>query len=129
MGHPNKSTISRRNNISKTPTHKCDGAPDDRTPEEVKGNGNISKYIEGECVWTDDDESVKNAQQDIWSISSSSSSIAVLDRKEENDINPLNSLQFSMALSKGTASWYQSITDARRSNERPHQYKGDSCTS
>ena len=29
-----KSTISRRNNISKMLTHKCDEAPDDHTPEE-----------------------------------------------------------------------------------------------
>jgi len=42
-----------------------------------KENGNVSEYIEGECVWTDDDESVENAQQDVWSISSNSSSIAV----------------------------------------------------
>jgi hypothetical protein len=129
MGRPKKSTISRRNNISKTPTHKCDGDPDDRTPEEVKGNENTSKYIEEECIWNDDDESVESAQQDAWSISSNSSLIAVLDREEENDIDPSDSLQFSMALSKGIANWYQSVADARASNKRPHQYRGDLCTS
>jgi len=116
MGRPTKSTISRKNNISKMLTHKCDEAPDNRTPEEVKGNRNISKYIEGEFVWTDDDELVENAQPDVWSISSNSSSIAVLDCEEENDIDPPDSLQFSMALSKGIASWYQFVADARASN-------------
>jgi len=52
MGCPKNSTVSRRNNISRTATHKCDGAPDDCTPEEVKGNGNISESIEGAPVWT-----------------------------------------------------------------------------
>ena len=129
MGHPKNSTVSRRNNISRTATHKCEGAPDDRTPEEAKGNGNISESIEGAPVWTDDDESVENTQQDAWSISSNSSSIAVLDREEENDIHPSDSRHFSMVLSKGIASWYQSVTDARASNKRPHQYRGDSRTS
>jgi len=95
MGHPKNSTVSRRNNISRTATHKCEGAPDDRTPEEAKGNGNISESIEGAPVWTDDDESVENTQQDAWSISSNSSSIAVLDREEENDIHPSDSRHFS----------------------------------
>src|SRR5258706_1925013 len=129
MGHPKNSTISRRNNITRMATHKCHGAPDNQTPEEVKGNRNISESIEGECVWTDDDESVENAQQDVWSISSNSSLIAVHDCKEENDIHPSDSRHFSMILSKGIASWYQSVTDARASNKRPHQYRGDSRTS
>jgi len=129
MGRPKNSTISRRNNISRTGTHKCHGAPDDRAPEEVKGNDNISEYIEGERVWTDDDESVKNAQQDVWSISSNSSSIAVLDHEEENDTHQSISLHFYMRLSKGIASWYRSVADARASNKRPHQYRGDLRTS
>jgi hypothetical protein len=130
MGRPKNSTISRRSNISRTATHKCDGAPDDRTPEEVKGNGNISEYIEEECIWLMMMMSQsENAQQDAWSISSNSSLIAVLDCEEENDIHPSDSLHFSMILSKGIASWYQSVADARASNKRPHQYRGDSRTS
>src|SRR5258706_2220660 len=129
MGHPKNSTISRRNNITRMATHKCHGATDNRTPEEAKGNRNISESIEGECVWTDDDESVENAQQDVWSISSNSSLIAVHDCKEENDIHPSDSHHFSMILSKGIASWYQLVTDARASNKQPHQYRGDLRTS
>ena len=61
-----------------------------------------------------DDELVENAKQDAWSISSSLS-IAVLDGKKDNDIHPSKSLYFSMILSKGMASWYQSIAGARAS--------------
>ncbi len=130
MGRPKNSTISRRSNISRTVTHKCHEIPDDRTPEEVKGNGKISEYIEEESIWTGDDESVEDAQQDVWSISSDSLLIAVLDHEEENDIHLSDELlHFSMILSKGAASWYQSVTDARASNKWPHQYRGDLRTS
>ena len=129
MGRTKKSTISRRNNIARTATHKCCGAPDNWTPEQAKVNRNTSEYFEGECVWTDDDNSVENAQQDVWSISSNSLSIAVHDCEEENDICPSDSHHFSMILSQGIASWYQSVTDAQASNKRPHQYRGDLRTS
>jgi len=96
----------------------------------VKGNGKISEYIEEESIWTGDDESVEDAQQDVWSISSDSLLIAVLDHEEENDIHLSDELlHFSMILSKGAASWYQSVTDARASNKWPHQYRGDLRTS
>ena len=91
MGRPNKSKISRRNNLTRTATHRCHRATIDRTPEEVTGSGNIAKYIEEACVWADgdDDELAENAQQEVWSISSDSSSIAVLDSEEEdNTTNP-----------------------------------------
>ena len=133
MGRPKNSTISRRKNISRTATHKCHRATNDCAPEEVKGSRNIEEYIEEyieeACVWIgddDDDELAENAQQNV---SSNSSSIAVLDSEEENDIHPSDSLHFSMIISKGIASWYQSVADARASNKRPHQYRGDSRTS
>ena len=90
----------------------------------MKGNGKISEYIEEESIWTGDDESVEDAQQDVWSISSDSLLIAVLDHEEENDIHLSDELlHFSMILSKGAASWYQSVADARASNKWPHQYR------
>ena len=62
MGRPKKSTISRRSNLSRTATHKCREIPDDRTPEEVKGNRKIPENIKEDYVWTSDGESVKDAQ-------------------------------------------------------------------
>jgi len=131
MGHPKNSTISRRKNLTRTATHKCHRATIDHTPEEAKGSGNIAEYIEEECIWVDDDddELAENAQQDVRSISSNSASIAVLDSEEENSTHQSDSLHFSMILSKGIASWYQSVANARASNKRPHQYRGDSRTS
>src|SRR6267154_3716536 len=133
MGHPKNSTISRRKDLTRTATHKCHRATIDHTPEELeaKGSGNIAEYIEEECIWVDDDddELAENAQQDVRSISSNSSSIAVLDSEEENSTHQSDSLHFSMILSKGIASWYQSVANARASNKRPHQYRGDSRTS
>ena len=133
MGHPKNSTISRRKNLSRTATHRCNSATNDRAPEEVEGSRNISEseYLEEECAWTDedDDELAENAQQDVWSISSNSLSIPVLDGKEGNDTHPSDSLQFSMIPSQGIASWYRSVADARASSKRLHQYTGDSRTS
>jgi len=128
MGHPKNSTISQRKNLSRTVTHKCHRATNNHTPEEVKGSTNTSEYIKEACIWIDDDddELPENAQQDV---SSHSSSIAVLDSKEETNIHPSNLLHFSMVLSEGLASWYQSVTNARASNRWPHQYRGKLCTS
>ena len=131
MGRPNKSKILRRNNLTRTATHRCHRATIDCTPEEVTGSGNIAKYIEEACIWADgdDDELAENAQQEVWSISSDSSSVAVLDSEEEDNTHQSNLHHFSTILSKGLASWYQSVTDARASNKQPHQYRGDSHTS
>jgi len=109
-------------------THIYHRATNDHTPEEVKGSTNTSEYIKEACIWinNDDDELPENAQQDV---SSDSSSIAVLDSEEETDIHPSDSLHFSMVLSEGLASWYQSVANARASNKQPHQYRGDLHTS
>src|SRR6266853_2179586 len=130
MGCPKNSTISRRKNLTRMVTHKCHRATINHTPEEAKGSRNIAEYIKEECIWVDDDDELaENAQQDVQSISSNSSSIAVLDSEEENSTHQSDSLHFSMILSKGIASWYQSVANARASSKQPHQYRGDSRTS
>ena len=129
MGRPKKSTITQRKNLSRTVTHKCHRAPTDCAREEANGSRNIQEYIEEASGWIGDDEEdelAENAQQNV---SSSESSITILDSEEENDIDPSDSLHFNMILSTGIASWYQSVADARTSNKRPHQYRGDSRTS
>lgn len=89
--------------------HQGHRATTNCTPEEVKGCRNIKESIEEECGWIADDELAEHAQQDV---SSSSLLIAVLDSEEENDIHPSDLLHFSMILSKGISSWYQSTTNA-----------------
>jgi hypothetical protein len=107
MGRPKNATISRRNNISRTSTHKHHGAVDNCAPEEAKESEKVSKKVEEDVTWVDDDdELINDAQQEVRSISSHSSSIAVLDGMEENDIYPSDSLHFNMMLSTGIASWY-----------------------
>ena len=130
MGRPKNSTVSRRKNISRTVTHKCRRATNDCAPEEAKGSRNINKCSEEACIWIDDDdddnELAEDAQQNV---SSNSSSIIIIDGEEESDIHPSDSLHYNMILSEGIASWYQSVVDARASNKRPRQYRGDSRTS
>lgn len=128
MGRPKNSTVSRRKNLSRTVTHKCHRAINNCAYEEAKVSTNSSEYIKEACIWIDDDDGQlpENTQQDV---KSNSSSIAVLDGKEETDIHPSDSLHFSTALSEGLAIWYQSVANVRASSKRPHQYRGDSRTS
>ena len=126
MGRPKKSTISRRKNLSRTATHKRHRATNDWALEQANGSGNIEHYIEEAIIWIsddDDDRLSENAQQNV---SSSSSSIAILDGEEED---PSDALHFNNMLSKGIASWYRSVADARASNKQPRQYRGDLRTS
>lgn len=100
------------------------------SPEEAEKSVEILENVEEDSVWVEDEDAlIENAQQEVSSISSNSSSIAVLAGEEEDDIHPSDLLHFNMILSKGIASCYQSVTEARASNKQPHKYIGDSCTS
>ena len=84
MARPKNSTISRRKNLSRMVTHKRHRATDNRAPEEAKRSGNVDEYTEEGCIWVDGDgdELPDDAQHDVWSISSSSSSITILGMQE-----------------------------------------------
>ena len=72
------------------------------SPDEVKKSREILENVEGVGVG-DNEKLIEHAQQEVLSISSDLSSIAVLD--DDEAMHPSDSLHFNIILSKGIANW------------------------
>jgi len=111
-------------------THKHHKTAPDQAPEEAKKSKKPLEIVEKEGVWIEgDDEWIEDTQREAWGMSSNSSSITLLDGKEEDDTYTSNQLYFNMVPSKGIANWYESVAEKMALNKRPRHYSGNSRTS
>jgi len=108
-------------------THKRHKTAPNQAPEEVMKSKKPLEIVEKVGVWIErDDEWIEDTQGEAWGMSSDSSSIILLDGKEEDGTHTSNQLYFNMILSKGIADWYESVAEKTASNKWPRYYSGNS---
>jgi len=123
MGRPKNSTRARRNNISKTPSHKHHREAADRALTEARNSENASETINEDKPWiSNQEEWDENGIDEVSSMSSNSSSIVCLDRGDEEDIRPQRSAHFNMVLFTGLENWEKSVAEKTALTKRPRHY-------